>query len=284
MRRIWWVAFAALGGLAVSACGGEDVLFVPSAGSSTGAAGAAGTGHDAGGGVGGSGNAGGGGSAGAAAGGRPGQDAGFDATWPDAAVDRATTDGGPDGSPDAGQDGVFDAPEALPPEAAVDAPVPPKEAGADAADAPPDQRRGADAVAPPPGDAADGGLPPTCDYWIEPVPEATAPYTLCGTTSKLSSNTYQFSQLRFRQPFSAPTPIVAFASGAMTVRNGGASTAYSGKSWQATTGEEVVFHGEAGTADIVFTAGVQEISVTTVDVAGKRGCLPQPCTWTVAPP
>jgi hypothetical protein len=45
-------------------------------------------------------------------------------------------------------------------------------------------------------------------------------------------------------------------------------------------GEEILFDGPGGAA-IVFTTGVQEISVTTTDASGKVGCLPQPCTWTI---
>lgn len=129
-------------------------------------------------------------------------------------------------------------------------------------------------------DATDGGLPPTCDYVVEPVPDATWPHALCGTTVSAPGGTYQFTMLRLRQPFSNPTPIEPFTGGTMTVRNGSSVKTYNGVSWQTTMGEEIAFRGP-GDAAIVFTTGVQEISVTTTDKSGKVGCLPQPCTWTI---
>lgn len=68
----------------------------------------------------------------------------------------------------------------------------------------------------------------------------------------------------------------------MTVRNGSTVTNHPGQMWRTTMGEEVAFSAEGG-ASIFFTTGANEISVTSLDKAGKRGCLPQPCTWTVMP-
>jgi hypothetical protein len=161
---------------------------------------------------------------------------------PDARIDSAPNDSGPPDAIDAGRD----AQDARVGDGAVDAVTP------------------------------DGALPPSCDYVIE----VAFPTTFCGTTTSSPGGTYQFGQIRFRQPFSNPTPFPPFAGGTMTVRNGASVATYDGQMWATTMGEEVIFRG-AGGAAIVFTTGVQEISVTTRDTAGKVGCLPQPCTWTL---
>jgi hypothetical protein len=231
----------------------------------TGSGGAAGASPD-------SGTEAGGGGAGGSAGSSAEPDAQVDTyIAPDAGQDALSTDATdaqpePDAQPDAGADA---------PDARIDSA--PNDSGApDAIDAERDvldARVGDGAVAP---DANDGGLPPSCDYVIE----AVYPATLCGVTMPSLNGTYQFSQIRFRQPFSNPTPYPPFAGGTMTVRNGANVATYDGQMWATTMGEEVIFRGPGGAA-IVFTTGVQEISVTTRDTAGKVGCLPQPCTWTV---
>ena len=207
-------------------------------------------------------------------------------SMPDASIDTHTA---PDASPDisdvAAPDVLSDAttPDGgdAAPEVRVDSAVP------DINDAGPDAY--IDARAPDGGDATpdssvatDGSLPPMCNYAIEPVPGVTGPYPLCGTTVKSPNGTYLFSELRLRQPFSNPTPIEPFTGGTMTVRNGASVNTYQGQSWQSPMGDEIRFQGPGGT-DIVFTNGVQEISVTTTEQSGKIGCLPQPCTWIVTP-
>jgi hypothetical protein len=89
--------------------------------------------------------------------------------------------------------------------------------------------------------------------------------------------------LRFRKPINDPPPFDAFTDGVMTVKNGSTVTTYMGASWQDPEGEQIRFTGPGGTTNIVFQTGVNEISVVTHDVSTKTGCLPQPCTWTVAP-
>jgi hypothetical protein len=209
-------------------------------------------------------------------------DAGPDAL-PDAGTDTYIA---PDGASDASDANDSNVPEGSAPDVIVDAgsdASDAKDAGSldasDAKDAGSDAKDGGssnDVVS----DANDGGLPPTCDYVIEAVPEATQPYALCGATVSSPNGIYQFSNLRFRQPFSPPRPIDAFVEGTMTVRNSSKTSTYTGRRWASTMGEEILFDGPNGAA-IVFTTGVQEISVTTTDASGKVGCLPQPCTWTI---
>jgi hypothetical protein len=181
----------------------------------------------------------------------------------------------PDTAPDSGQDAAT--PDATPdggaPDVRPDTAPPGTDAGQDAV--------GPDAApAPDVRDAPSDGLPPGCNYEIEPVPEATAPYAFCSATSASRSGTYQFSELRFRRPINTPGPIDAFAGGTMTVRNGATLNTYNGAMWATKTGEEVIFRGTGGAA-IVFTTGVQQITVTSTDQSALVGCLPQPCTWTV---
>jgi hypothetical protein len=131
-------------------------------------------------------------------------------------------------------------------------------------------------------DAKDGALPPTCNYVIEPIPEVTWPHALCGTTTSLPNGTYQFSNFQFRRPINTPGPIDEFTGGTMTVKNGSSVKTYPGSKWNGPLGEDaVIYRDPSGTAPIVFTTGVQEISVISTDASGKRGCLPEPCTWTV---
>jgi hypothetical protein len=186
---------------------------------------------------------------------------------PDSGSDATSDTTSPDVAPDATPDGAADAADARVDSDATSPDATPDTRAPDARDAAPTS----DAS-----DAADGALPPSCDYAIE----VSFPAVLCGQTTSSPNGTYQFSQIRFRQPFTNPIPIEPFTSGTMTVRNGANVATYVGASWQSPTGEELAVTGPGGAA-IVFTTGVQEISVTTRDASGKVGCLPQPCTWTV---
>jgi len=130
--------------------------------------------------------------------------------------------------------------------------------------------------------AIDTGPPPCGAFELEGVPISTYPHPLCGATTSAPGGSYQFSEIRLRSPIASPFQD-RFVDGVMTVKNGAMVRTYMGVPSTATTGHEIAFHGAGGTDPIIFTLGVNEISVTANDALGRVGCLPPPCTWTVTP-